>query len=327
MTEASSPGRILLLGVTGQVGHDLAQVLPTVGPVVAPRRSELDLTDLDAVRRAVRATAPGVIVNAAAWTDVEGAELDEPGAMALNAALPRVLAEEAEARGALLVHYSTDYVFDGRAGRPLHEADLTAPLNAYGRSKAAGEAAIMAVGGQYLILRLSWVYSPRRRNFFKAIAERAARGEPLRVVDDQIGTPTWSRAIAEATAGVLQQIGDAPQVSRGFVSGGSVPGGSVSGGSMSGGLASGGDSGIYHMSSGEACSWADFADAIVGGVKGATAEPVTRISSGEFQTRAARPAYSVLAVDKLASTFGLRLPPWRQQLQECLAEASSSEAR
>lgn len=296
MSQLASP-RIFVLGGTGQVGFDLMRVLPALGPVIAPPRGELDLADLGAVREAVRAAAPDIIVNAAAWTDVEGAEDDEPGAMLLNAALPEVLAETAREMDAALVHYSTDYVFGDRSAptrQALREGDEPHPMNAYGRSKWAGEQAVESVGGRYLIFRLSWVYSLRRRNFLKAIAERAKRGEPLRVVDDQIGTPTWSGSIAEATLDVLRQLDEA-----------TAPWG------------------IYHLSSGEACSWADFADEIVMWVRGDEAQPVMRISSDAFVTKAARPHFSVLAVDKVAHVFGVALPSWREQLRRCVAEGRS----
>lgn len=288
---------IFLLGGTGQVGHDLLRVLPELGPVVAPGRAELDLADLQAVRDTVRAAGPDLIINAGAWTDVEGAEDDEPGAMRLNSMLPEVLAETARELGAVFVHYSTDYVFGDRSvpiRHPLREDETPLPMNAYGRSKWAGEQAVESVGGRYLILRLSWVYSLRRRNFLKAIAERAKRGEPLRVVDDQIGTPTWSGAIAEATRDVLHRLDAVPS-----------------------------PWGTYHLSSGEACSWADFADDIVAWVQGDEAQPVTRIASSEFATKAARPRYSVLAVDKVENVFGVALPPWREQLRRCVTEGRS----
>ncbi|HEX6266246.1 MAG TPA: dTDP-4-dehydrorhamnose reductase, partial [Burkholderiales bacterium] len=195
--------RILLVGRNGQVGRELAQALAPLGEVNAPSRAQLDLTDADRIAAVVRGASPEVIVNAAAYTAVDRAESEPDAAFSVNASAPRLLAEEAARLGALLVHYSTDYVFDGEKAGPYAEDDTPRPLNVYGASKLAGERAIAAAGCRHLILRTSWVYGPHGSNFMRTIL-RAARERPeLRVVDDQWGAPTSSTALARATARLL----------------------------------------------------------------------------------------------------------------------------
>lgn len=196
--------RILLTGRTGQVGWELERALPSLGALTATDRATLDLANGDALRRAVREAKPEVIVNAAAYTAVDRAETEPDLAMQVNAGAPGVLAAEAKRCGALLVQYSTDYVFDGLKSVPYEEGDEPRPLSVYGRSKLAGEKAIAASGCRYLILRTSWVYAPRGRNFFLAIATRALAGEPLRVVADQKGVPTEAQFIAETTRSLIE---------------------------------------------------------------------------------------------------------------------------
>jgi len=198
--------KILLIGKNGQVGADLLSLLPPLGEVVALDRRHLDLTKPEEIRRAIREHQPQLIVNAAAYTAVDNAENDEALAHAINAEAPALMAEEAKRIGAAMVHYSTDYVFDGCKNAPYEEDDLPNPINAYGRTKLAGEEGIRASGAPHLIFRTAWVYATRGRNFLLTILRLATQREELRVVRDQIGAPTWSHEIARATAEVLGRL-------------------------------------------------------------------------------------------------------------------------
>ena len=303
--------KILLTGKTGQIGWELERILPEVGDVVAVDRRGLDLADPDSIRLAVAEVRPNLIVNAAAYTAVDQAE-DEPDlAHAVNADGPGILAEEAKKIGAALIHYSTDYVFDGRKRTPYTEDDLTGPLNVYGKTKLAGEQAIQAVEVPHLIFRTSWVYSTRGKNFLLTILRLAAEREELRVVNDQVGCPNWSRAIAEATVSVIKRV---------FVS--------------SSGPAISDVSGIYHMSGAGGTTWYEFAKAIVekaqhGGFEGSPTQlrvqRIVPVSTSEFPTRAKRPAYSLLSCAKLREGFEVRLRDWQLQLQDviCAMQAKS----
>ena len=278
--------RILLTGRDGQVGWELARTLAPLGEIIATDRAALDLADAGAIRRVVREAKPELIVNAAAYTAVDQAEAEPDLAMRINGAAPGVLADEAKRLGALLVHYSTDYVFAGSGERAYAEGDATNPINAYGRSKLAGEHAIAASGARHLILRSSWVYGRRGRNFLLAILQRAQSGAPLRVVDDQVGAPTWCRQIAEATARIVAEQSDAD--------------------------------GIYNLTAGGETTWYGFARAIIA-LSGIAAE-VKPITSAEYPTAAARPRYSVLDCARLSHEFGISLPHWRDGLARCMAE-------
>ncbi len=292
---------ILLIGASGQIGWELRHALAPLGPVRALDRSMLDLASAEAIRGAVRETAPGFIVNAGAYTTVDRAE-DEPGlAQAINGAAPGILAEEAKRLGAALVHYSTDYVFDGRAARAYREDDATGPINAYGRSKLAGEQAITATGCAHLILRTGWVYALRGTNFLTTIRRLAAEREELRVVDDQHGAPTWARAIAGATALILKrcnaQSGPGELDERG---------------------------GLYHLAAAGETTWFGFAEAIVAALREA-GEPLsvtalTPVTTAQYPTPAARPGFSVLDCGKVFDSFAVALPDWRHQLGVCLGE-------
>lgn len=198
--------KILLIGSQGQVGWELARTLLPLGEVVAVSRAQADLSDLDGLRRSVRTIKPDVIVNAAAYTAVDKAETDQEQAFLINAQAAGVLAEEAAICGALLIHYSTDYVFDGSKTVAYLEGDQTNPLNVYGQSKLAGEQAIQASTADFLILRTTWVYAARGNNFVKSILRLAQEREELNIVADQIGAPTWARLIAESTAHILSLI-------------------------------------------------------------------------------------------------------------------------
>ncbi|MBF0171226.1 MAG: dTDP-4-dehydrorhamnose reductase [Nitrospinae bacterium] len=279
--------RILLTGAAGQLGQALAPALAALGAVNALDRSRLDLADADALRRTVRATAPDLIVNAAAWTAVDKAETAPEAARRVNARAPGIMAEEAARRGALFVHYSTDYVFDGAADRPYDEEDPTAPLNVYGASKLEGERAVMAAGGRSLIFRTSWVWAPWGMNFYRTILRLAGERRELTVVDDQIGAPTFAPAIADGTVAVVRRI-----VAEG--EGAPAPWG------------------IYHMTCAGQTSWAGFAAAIV--EHASLPCRIVPIPTSAYPTPARRPLRSLLANEKLAARFGVALPFWRTPL-------------
>lgn len=287
---------ILLTGVQGQVGWELRRALAPLGRVTAVDSQEMDLADPDAVRAKVRALSPRLIVNPAAYTAVDRAESEPERARAINAIAPGVLAEEAKRCGAVLVHYSTDYVFDGVKPGPYTEEDPANPLNVYGASKFAGESAIRAVGGRHLILRTSWVYGTRGHNFLLTMQRLMRERSELRIVDDQIGAPTWSRQIAEATALILAQClspargADRPE-----------------------------PWGTYHLSCGGETSWYGFAQAIA--ELGGLGTRLLPIPSSDYPTPARRPLNSRLDNAKLARTFGIRLPHWREALELCLGQA------
>jgi dTDP-4-dehydrorhamnose reductase len=292
--------RILLTGGTGQIGWELRRALAPLGEVLAPGRTHLDLADAAALRAAVRDFVPATIVNCAAYTDVEGAEREVDAARLLNVQAPEVLAAEAARAGALMVHFSTDYVFDGQKGEPYAEGDATAPLNAYGQSKLEGEEAVTAAGGAHLIFRTSWVYGLRGRNFLRTIRRLAREREVLRVVDDQAGAPTWSRMIAEGVAQVLATL----KRPEGFAAAEDVA------------------SGVYHLSAGGRTTWYGFAHAIMetDGKAGVAVPQLVPVTTSEYPATVARPAYSVLDCGRAERTFGVRLPPWREQLALALED-------
>jgi len=292
--------KILLTGKTGQLGWELERILPSIGDVVALDRRVLDLADSDSIRRAVRDLRPTLIVNAAAYTAVDQAEDETELAHAVNAEGPGILAEEAKKIDAALIHYSTDYVFDGRKTSPYTEDDPTGPLNVYGKTKLAGEQAIQAVGVPHLIFRASWVYAMRGKNFLRTILRLAAEREELRIVDDQIGVPNWADAIADSTCRVLARV--AGKKSR---------------------FAAKDVSGVYHMSGAGQISWFEFAHVILeqtsnAALGGRKIQRVIPIKTVEYPTRARRPAYSVLNSEKLNVTFGVHLPDWKKQLELAL---------
>src|SRR5580700_10687735 len=233
--------RILVTGKNGQVGTDLASLLPRLGKVVALDRQQLDLRNINDIRRIIQELRPQLIVNAAAYTAVDKAENDEATAQAINAIAPAVIAEEARKIGAVLVHYSTDYVFDGLKRRPYEETDTPNPINVYGKTKLDGDRAIQGSGARHLILRSEWIYSTRGRNFLMTILRLATQQQELRIVTDQIGSPTSSRELAEATVEILSQLID-----------------------REGGLDSlSAMGGIYHMCASGETSWYEFAKSIL----------------------------------------------------------------
>jgi dTDP-4-dehydrorhamnose reductase len=284
--------RILLTGADGQVGWELRRTLAPLGDVTACTRSALDLADLPKLRERVRQLKPELVVNAAAYTAVDKAESEEAVANIINADAPRVLAEEADRSGAWFVHYSTDYVFDGLKAGPYEEEDPPNPLSAYGRTKLAGERAIAAVGGRYLIFRTSWVYANRGNNFLRTMLRLGAERDELRVVNDQVGAPTWARLIAEATALALMSVSPetADASTRKDLSG------------------------IYNMTCGGSGSWYEFAKAIFEGSPTPAVPRLVPITSAEYPTLAKRPQNSSLANSKLQRTFGIALPSWRAAL-------------
>lgn len=288
--------KILLTGARGQVGWELRRTLATLGTVVATDSQSLDLTRSDVIRSRIRELKPDIIVNPAAYTAVDKAESDPDVARAVNAMAPRVLAEEAASLGALLVHYSTDYVFDGRGDAPWQESDATAPLNIYGASKLEGEQAIQAVGGRYLIFRTSWVYGNRGANFLLTMQRLMRERAELKIVADQVGAPTWCRSIAEATAQVLAQVAVSPVTS---IVESSNP-----------------VWGIYHMTNAGETSWHGFALAIA--EEGGLGTQLLPIPTKSYPTPAKRPLNSRLDNARLAETFGIRLPDWRSALQMCV---------
>jgi dTDP-4-dehydrorhamnose reductase len=290
--------RILLTGKTGQVGSALLRTLAPLGELVAFDRTGLDLAMPDRIVSVVRSVSPDVLVNAAAYTAVDQAESEPDVAHAINAAAVAVLAEEAKRAGALLVHYSTDYVFDGTKSAPYVEEDQPNPLNVYGRSKLAGEEAISSVGGQYLILRTSWVYAGRGRNFLLTIRRLLKEKDELRVVSDQIGAPTSAGAIADATAELLQRDP----------------------------MALDNAGGTYHVTAAGHTSWHGFA-AEIARLEGAPREiRIVPILSSEYPLPARRPKNSRLSNEKLFQRFGVTLPSWQDCLKACHAELQESQS-
>lgn len=283
--------KILLTGASGQVGYELERCLQGLGEVVAPNRAQLDLADLGQVRDVMRAVRPQLVVNAAAYTNVERAESEPALALRINADAPGVLAEEARVLGAAMVHYSTDYVFDGRKSGPYDELDAPAPLNAYGRSKLLGEQRVAAAGIDHLILRTSWVYGMRGHNFLLTMLRLARERGEVRVVADQFGAPTWCRTVAQGTADILAQA------------------------RAGGALWWKHNSGLYHLACGGATTWAGFAEAIFAAA-GVQCR-VVPITSEEFPTLAQRPANSVLDTHRTTSRF-CRIPDWGEALRLCL---------
>jgi len=296
--------KLLLLGKNGQVGWELQRSLAALGEVVALDRSSTelcgDLSDLDGLARTVREVRPDVIVNAAAYTAVDKAESEPDAARAINSLAPEVLAREAQRLGAWLVHYSTDYVFDGSGDRPWEEGDPTAPLNVYGQTKLEGERLVAAQCERHLILRTSWVYGARGGNFIRTMLRLAQERERLTVIDDQFGAPTSAELLADVTALALyrlslNQAGDS-------------------------------DAGIYHVAAGGETSWNGYAKHLIATARqlrpdlSIMAVEVAAVSSDAFVTAARRPKNSRLNTAKLQSAFGLTLPPWQQGVDRVLAE-------
>jgi dTDP-4-dehydrorhamnose reductase len=282
--------KILVLGATGQVGYELVRTLAPLGEVVAPTRDQVNLSepssfDFVVLRR------PDIVVNAAADTAVDRAESHFEECRRANAVGPTMLAEACQSVGARLIHYSTDYVFDGASQAPYLESDPTSPVNAYGRAKLEGESGVLAADPRHLVLRLSWIYSWRGRNFALTMLRLAREGKPIRVVDDQVGSPTYAPDIAGATAGIVSQLIDRP----------TEPGG------------------LHHLTSSGQTSWCGFARALLREALGDDAPPVEPIPTEAFPTPAARPRYSVLSNDRIRERFGIQMPNWEEALSRWCA--------
>jgi len=282
---------ILIFGRAGQVGWELRHKLACLGQVISAGLPEVDFSKPDTIRAAIRAAEPTVIVNAAAYTAVDKAESAPEPAWAINATGPGVIAEEAKRLGALMVHYSTDYVYDGSKQGPWVETDATGPLNVYGQTKLAGDEAIAAVGGDYLILRTSWVYGARGANFLLTMLRLAKERPELRIVDDQTGSPTTSECIAQATANILAQV-------------------------IGPGRGLDGRSGVYHLTNSGETTWFGFAREFLN--RQAACPKLTPITTSEYPVPAKRPVNSVLNCEKLAETFGVRMPSWKDALDLAL---------
>jgi len=299
--------RILLTGRNGQVGSELVRSLAPFGEVHATGRADLDLADADALVAAVRALRPGLIVNAAAYTEVDRAESDPDAALAVNARAPRVLAEEAARLGAPIIHYSTDYVFDGEKEGPYLEEDAPGPLSVYGRSKLLGEEGVRAAGGPHLILRVAWVYGGRRRNFLTTMLELFTRRVEVAVVNDQTGSPSWCREIAGATAEIILRATKADS-------------------GLHDALTEWG--GTYHLPSSGHTTWYGFAEKIAEHLRrtddrSLRLERLQPISSDEYRVTARRPRNSLLCGERVEERFGVTLPPWQEQVVGCIDALTS----
>jgi dTDP-4-dehydrorhamnose reductase len=293
---------VLIAGAAGQLGRELQRSFGNFGEIVAVDRESVDLAVPEQVRALVQQVKPSVILNAAAYTAVDRAESEPELAMAINAEAPRVLAEEARQKGALLVHYSTDYVFDGAKQGAWTEDDAAHPLSVYGASKLAGEQAIRQVGGPCLVLRTSWVYGPHGKNFLLTMLRLGSERESLSVVDDQWGAPTSSIALADATRTLVEGISE-----RRFGTPASW-------------------AGLYHMTCGGSTSWHGFAEAIfarAGNLLDGKGPEVKPIASSEYPTAAQRPRNSVLSNARLKEKFGVELPTWESALDEVVARLTA----
>jgi len=294
---------ILLTGKYGQVGFELHRALAPMGEVIALDEGDLDLASPDAIRSTVRDIKPQVIVNAAAYTAVDRAESEPQVAMEVNAIAPGVLAEEAKRLGAMIVHYSTDYVFDGTKDGPYGENDAPNPLSVYGRSKLAGDQAIQAVDGLYYILRTSWVYAARGHNFLRTMLRLGRERRELRIVDDQVGAPTWARFVADVTARILSESLRDHDLARE-------------------------KRGLYNLTASGATSWLGFAQAIFAEARRIIPDTMVpeliAITTADYPLPARRPANSRLDTSKVTGAFALTIPDWKAMLAQCASELPGS---
>jgi dTDP-4-dehydrorhamnose reductase len=291
--------KILLLGSTGQLGWELNRTLLNFGHLVAIEFPQINMADPDSICRVVRGYQPDVIINATAYTDVNNAETEVELAMAINGTGPGILAEEARKRKSALIHYSTDYVFDGTLGKPYTEEDLPNPLSVYGETKLAGEKAVGDVGEAYLIFRTSWVYSLRRPSFVTKVLQWAREHETLNIVDDQVSNPTWARSLGESTGFVIALTKDA--LIENFRE----------------------RSGLYHLAGGGSCSRFEWAKEILRldpHPKEQIAKEIQPAKSTDFQSSAMRPLKSHLNCSKFESTFDLKLSHWKLDLMLSMAD-------
>ena len=298
------PTNILLTGKNGQVGWELQRTLQPLGRVVALDRQGMDLANPDSIRAAIREIRPNLIINAAAYTTVDKAETEPDLAMAINGVAPGIMAEEAKKIGALLIHCSTDYVFDGSKTTPYVEEDAAIPISTYGRTKLAGELAVKAIAAPHFILRNSWVYSERGKNFLLMILRLAKERNELRIVDDQIGAPTWSRTIAEAIAYMLVHGIGAAGIDQDWTAE---------------------KAGIYHICANGEASWFTFTKKILAlaSDKIPSELTVTPITTADYPLPAKRPASSRLSLKKFEQSFGFVFPEWSDALKRCLDEMRS----
>jgi dTDP-4-dehydrorhamnose reductase len=291
--------KILLIGKEGQVGGELSTLLRPFGELILCGEADLDLTQADHIREKLRSVQPHVIVNAAAFTAVDKAEEEPDLALAVNGTAPAILAEEAKKLGAALVHYSTDYVFDGEKQAPYTEEDSPNPLGVYGHTKLAGDEAVQSTGLPHLIFRTSWVYGLKGKNFLLTLQRLAKERDELKIVDDQTGSPTWCRTIAQTTANVLTQV--LPQNSPGDLSRFDQA------------------SGLYNLVCSGQTSWFGFARAILEASSSSQDTKLIPIPTSEYPTPARRPKNSVLSTEKLQSAFGITPPAWDVTLKYCLS--------
>ncbi len=288
--------KILIIGRQGQVAWELQRTLASLGHITVCGSQELDLANPDMIRTQVRSIQPDIIVNAAAYTAVDKAETESELCTSINAIAPGILAELARESQALLVHYSTDYVFDGTKVGAYLETDPTNPLSVYGASKLAGEQAIIQVDCPHLIFRTTWVYGNRGKNFLLTILRLAAQTQELKIVADQIGSPTWSRSISEATAQIIAQCRHNHSSVKG----------------------------LYNLSAAGATSWHGFANQIVDRSRSInpelalSIEQILPIPATDYPTPAQRPANSLLDNSKILADFGVQLPDWKVSLEQCL---------
>ncbi len=294
------PVKILLTGESGQLARELLLELAGDAELIALGRSGMDLAQPSRIRQTVRRLRPDLIINSAAYTAVDQAEHEQAKAFAINGTAPGVLAEEADRLGAPLLHFSTDYVFDGKKAEPYTELDAPQPLSVYGASKLAGEQAIQAIGGQHLILRTSWVYSRHGRNFLLTMQRLLQERRTLEVVNDERGAPTWAGHLAQATAALVRR----------WLNDGRFP------------------TGLYHLTASGETSWHGFAQAIATHLhaEGRLRATLSPIASHDYPTPANRPANSRLSCVRLERDWGVRLPNWEAGLSECLANASAIDA-
>jgi dTDP-4-dehydrorhamnose reductase len=298
--------KILLTGKNGQIGWELQRTLASLGDVVAVGHSEMYLADPDSIRKIIREVQPGLIVNAAAYTAVDKAESEPDLAMAINGIAPGVMAEEAKRLNAAVINFSTDYVFDGAKEHPYVEDDAPNPLNVYGRTKLAGEQALQATGAPHLILRTSWVYGARGRNFLLTILRLARERRELKIVNDQIGAPTWSRMLAEVTSQIVAQS-FSPLCRQ------AIPIQDVSG--------------IYHAVAAGSTSWHGFAAKILESDPGHALPALPKlvpIPTSGYPLPATRPRNSCLSNEKLMRTYGLTIPVWDESLALCLRDIAAA---
>jgi len=288
--------KILLIGKNGQVGAELNKLLKSFGTLIAFGRKQLDFANIDSIEPLILDIRPNIIINAAAYTAVDKAEEEPELAMTINAVAPGILAKAAKKLGAGLIHYSTDYVFDGNSSTAYREESPTLPINVYGKSKLAGEKAIRELQIPYIIFRTSWVYSLYGNGFLKTIKKMAGEKDTLRIVDDQIGSPTWSRSIALATHKILGQC-----LQKNWLNEENLQT----------------YSGIFNLTCQGNTSWYGFAKELLS-LSGIDNTKLIPISTSNYPTPAIRPLYSILCNDKVQNTFHIELPNWKKALKDCL---------